>query len=98
MAINVEVFSSPGCGKCAQAVQVLRAVAEEFGPDKVQWRQVNILEELDHAVEVGVLTSPAIAVEGKLVFAGLPSVRDLRNYLTSILSGGESHDRVASAD
>lgn len=81
MVIKVEVFSSPGCGKCAQAVQVLRTVAEEVGPEKVQWRQVNILEELDHAVDVGVLTSPAIAVNDKLVFSGLPSLKQLREYL-----------------
>lgn len=97
MVINVEVFSSPGCGKCAQAVQVLRTVAEELGPEKVLWRQVNILEELDHAVDVGVLTSPSIAVNGKLVFASLPSVKDLREYLNKKL-GEEFHDHTTIAD
>ncbi|MHB1566323.1 MAG: thioredoxin family protein [Acidiferrobacter sp.] len=87
MVVEVEVFSSPGCGKCAQAVQLLRAVAEELGPEKVRWRAVNILEELDHAVDVGVLTSPAIAVNGKLVFSGLPSTKDLRDYLNKTLRG-----------
>lgn len=97
MTIEIEVFSSPGCGKCAQAVQVLRTVAEELGPEKVQWRQVNILEELDHAVDAGVMTSPSIAVNGKLVFAGLPSYKDLREYLNKAL-GGEAHGHTTIGD
>jgi len=36
--IKIEVFSSPGCGKCGQARTMLKAVAEELGADKVQWR------------------------------------------------------------
>ncbi len=76
--LKVEVFSSPGCGKCAQAKAVLRAVAEEFGPDKVAWREVNILEEIDYAVALGVMSSPAVAIDGQLVFSSLPSAGQLR--------------------
>jgi len=32
-----------------------------------------VLDELDRAVELGVLTLPAIAIDGELVFAKLPS-------------------------
>lgn len=83
--VEVEVFSSPGCGKCAQARAVLKAVAEELGQDKVTWRDVNILEEMDYAVELGVMSSPAIAIDGKLVFASLPSADKLRAELRSRL-------------
>ena len=79
--LKVEVFSSPGCGKCAQAKAVLRAVAEEFGPDKVAWREVNILEEIDYAVALGVMSSPAVAIDGQLVFSSLPSDGQLRAEL-----------------
>ena len=76
--IKIEVFSSPGCGKCGQARTMLKAVAEELGADKVQWRDVNILEEMDYAVDLGVMVSPSIAIDGELVFASLPSVANLR--------------------
>ena len=79
--IKVEVFSSPGCGKCAQAKAVLRTVAEELGPDKVAWREANILEELDYAVALGVMSSPAVAIDGQLVFSSLPSAGKLRAEL-----------------
>lgn len=75
--VKVEVFSSPGCGKCAQAKAVLKVVAEELGQDKITWREVNILDEMDYAVELGVISSPAIAIDGKLVFSSLPSAEKL---------------------
>lgn len=80
--VKVEVFSSPGCGKCAQAKAMLKTVAEALGPDKVSWREVNILEEMDYAVDLGILSSPAIAIDGELVFSSLPSADKLRAALS----------------
>ncbi len=76
--VKVEVFSSPGCGKCAQAKAMLKTVAEALGSDKVTWREVNILEEMDYAVDLGIMSSPAIAIDGELVFTSLPSAYKLR--------------------
>ena len=87
MTINVEVFSSPGCGKCGHAKDVLRTIAQEMG-DQIAWREVNILEELDYAVRLGVMSTPAIAVNGKLVFTALPSAAKLRQALAQALSEG----------
>lgn len=88
--IKVEVFSSPGCGKCYQAKAMLKAVAEELGADKIVWREVNILEEMDYAVDLGVMASPAIAIDGELVFASLPSAARLRAELDRRLKQGNA--------
>jgi glutaredoxin len=88
--IKVEVFSSPGCGKCTQAKVVLKAIAEELGQDKIAWRDVNILEEMDYAVELGVMSSPAIAIDGSLVFSSLPSATKLRAELHKHLAQAAS--------
>lgn len=79
--LKVEVFSSPGCGKCAQARDVLREVVESLGTDKVSWREVNILEEMDYAVDLGIMASPSIAIDGKLEFTSLPRASTLRAAL-----------------
>ena len=84
--IKVEVFSSPGCGKCTQAKTVLKAIVDEIGQDKITWRDVNILEEMDYAVELGVMSSPAIAINGKLMFSSLPSAAKLRAALDKQLA------------
>ncbi len=81
MSIKIEVFSSPGCGKCGHAKDVLRKLVLEIGAEKMQWRVVNILDEMDYAVEIGVLSTPSIAIDGVLVFTSLPSAKKLRAEL-----------------
>lgn len=83
--VKVEVFSSPGCGKCVQAKTLLKAIAEELGQDRLTWRDVNILEEMDYAVDLGVMSTPAVAIDGELVFAALPSAGKLRAELETRL-------------
>lgn len=85
MSLKIEVFSSPGCGKCGHAKDVLRKLADELGGGSINWREVNILEELDHAVSLGVLSTPSIAINDELVFSSLPSVKKLRTELLSRL-------------
>lgn len=78
--MKVELFYTPGCEKCGDSKDALRATAIEFMPDLV-WRELNVLDEIDHAVELGVLTVPSIAIDGKVVFSSLPTCRQLRREL-----------------
>ncbi len=94
MSIKVEVFSSPGCSKCGHAKEVLRRLAEEIGGGRIEWREVNVLEEMDYAVSLGVLSTPAIAVDGELAFTGLPSARKLRADLEARLSAVQQEARA----
>ena len=87
MSIKVEVFSSPGCGKCGHAKDVLRQIAEQMGGDKISWREVNILDELDYSVSLGVMTTPSIAIDGELVFSSLPSAKKLQTEINKRLQG-----------
>jgi thioredoxin 1 len=78
--VKVELFYAPGCGKCVETKADLRATAEATAAG-VQWREINVLESLDYAVELGVLTLPAVAIDGALVFASLPTPAQLREEL-----------------
>jgi thioredoxin-like negative regulator of GroEL len=78
--MKIEVFYSPGCKECAAAQANLKAAAHEANA-RVEWRELNVLDELDYAVELGVLALPAIAIDGKLVFSSLPTPRQLRKAL-----------------
>lgn len=84
--LTIEVFSSPGCGKCGHAKDVLKNLANELGGEKIQWREVNILDEIDYAIELGVLSTPSIAINNELVFSSLPSAKKLRAELESRLA------------
>lgn len=79
--MKIELFYTPGCEKCADARDGLKAAAEQVAPGII-WRELNALDELDYAVEVGVVTLPAIAIDGKLVFSSLPTPRQLQRELT----------------
>ncbi len=81
MSIQVEVFTAPGCGKCGRAKDVLKAVVETWSDNGIEWREVNILDEIDYAVRLGVLSTPAIAIDGELVFTALPSEKKLRQLI-----------------
>jgi thioredoxin 1 len=78
--MNVELFYTVGCSKCADAREELKSAARQVVPDVV-WREVNVLDELDYAVELGVMTLPAVAIDKKLVFASLPTPAQLTKAL-----------------
>ncbi len=94
MTIKVEVFASPGCTRCGQAKDMLRKVAEEIGGGRLTWREVSVVDELDYAVKLGVLSTPAIAVNGRLVFTALPSAKKLRAALETELRKSFSQPSV----
>lgn len=82
----VELFYSPGCTSCAAAQASLKAAA--LGAvESLEWRELNVLDELDYAVELGVLTLPAIAIDRELVFAFLPTVEQLREAIKRRTAG-----------
>ena len=83
--IKVEVFSSPGCSRCGQVFDILQTITQELGAERIEWREVNVLDELDYAVELGVLSMPAIAIDGELVFKSHPSIGKLRESLETRL-------------
>ena len=84
--MKVEIFYTPGCSECVAAHAKLRAMAQE-AVREVEWRELNILEELDHAVELGVITLPSIVIDGKLEFTSMPTVEQLRRALIQRVQG-----------
>ncbi|MCZ7566131.1 MAG: thioredoxin family protein [Burkholderiales bacterium] len=86
MTIAVEIFSAPGCTRCARARGPLKTVVEALGANRATWREVDVLAETDYAVALGVVATPAIAIDGRLAFAALPSPQRLRAELVRRLA------------
>jgi thioredoxin len=78
--MKVEIFHAPGCTECVAAHAKLRAAAQEAVKD-LEWRELNVLDDLDYAVELGVISLPSIVVDGELVFTSTPTVTQLRQAL-----------------
>ena len=83
--IQIEVFASPGCNRCGQALDLVDKITREIGTERFAWRKVDVLDELDYAVELGVLSMPAIVINGELVFRRRPTADILRDELKSRL-------------
>ncbi len=72
MKLKVELFTANICSRCERAKSDLSAVVKELGEERCDLSFVDVVENHDYAVELGVLATPALAVNGKLVFAPLP--------------------------
>ena len=74
------MFVIPGCSECVAARARLRAAAQEVAKN-LEWRELNVLDDFDYAVELGVMTLPSIVIDGELVFSSTPTVAQLRDAL-----------------
>lgn len=74
-AVCVELFFAGGCSKCAEARDALRAATESSG--RALWKEVDVGKEPHRAVDTGVVATPAIAIDGDLVFTSLPTTAQL---------------------
>ncbi len=83
--MRIELFYAPGCQKCANARDGLRAAAQEVIPGVI-WRELNALDELDYAIKLGVTILPALAIDREVAFSSLPTPRQLREALKQRLT------------
>lgn len=58
---SVEFFTSSGCKRCAAAKRTLLDLIDELGRQNFTYREVDIVEEVDYAVNLGVLGTSSIA-------------------------------------
>lgn len=79
--MKVEVFNAKGCGNCGTSIQALKEAVASATGGQADWREIDIVEQIDYAVELGVLSVPAVAIDGRLVFAKLPTTAQLLTAL-----------------
>jgi len=70
-------------------------MACNLGAEKIEWREINVLDSIDYAVELGVLSTPSIAINGELIFAHLPSSKKLHQELMSQLDKDEKVKKIS---
>lgn len=85
-AVSVEFFFAGGCENCAKAREALRKAAESTAG--VVWKEIDIGRSPHQAVDMGVLSTPAIAIDGRLVFKSAPSPAELKSALQALASRG----------
>ena len=86
--LQIELFSAPDCPHCGRALDLLQRVTRSWPEGTLDWRVVDVVAELDQAVAMGVLATPAIAIGGELVFTALPGEERLKEALRRGIEAG----------
>ena len=78
MAVSVIEVLGPGCPRCHETHRVVRHVVDEAKLDCVVRKE----ESVERMIELGVLKTPAVVVDGEVVLSGrIPSSADVRRLL-----------------
>lgn len=81
MSVEVELFTASWCPRCTSAARKLSRIIGELNDDSLTFKVVDVLDELDRAVALGIVSTPAVAIDGELVFCALPAEDVLRERL-----------------
>lgn len=85
--MKIEVFYADGCGNCTSSRRDLKKAVLTAFPTGAAWSEIDIVKNIDYAIELGVLTVPAVAIDGALVFTKLPTAQQLVSELTTRAKG-----------
>lgn len=71
MSIEIKVLG-PGCSKCKQLDRLVRSVVEENAIDA----EITKIEDIVEIMNYGVMMTPALLINGKLVLKGYVPSKD----------------------
>ena len=86
--IYVEEFMSPGCVGCPAVKQMLKELSEEL-KGEITVEEVDITVDTTRASQYGIMSVPAIAINGELKFMGVPKREELKKTLEEELETDE---------
>lgn len=79
----VELLMTPGCAGCPQAERIVAQVVGEF--DAADWEELDITASPEKGIEHGVMSVPAVLVDGALLSTGIPDRDELRERIRAAI-------------
>ncbi|MCR4337692.1 MAG: thioredoxin family protein [Candidatus Omnitrophica bacterium] len=76
---TLEFFSDPICFCRDKAKSLITKILQDFSD--ISFKEVNILTESERAQEIGVIMSPTLVLNGKIIAIGLPEENQLKKIL-----------------
>ena len=85
MTIEIKILTAPGCTKCDRTQAMVQKFVEQEAQDfpGLSYRTIDVAESPEIGARYGVLSIPAIIINDKLVFRGVPKEKALREQLES---------------
>ncbi len=86
MAIEITILTAPDCSTCDQAKAVVQKIVEQGGREftGLSYQTIDVAESPEIGTRYGILSTPAIIINDKLAFRGVPKEKALRKKLDSI--------------
>lgn len=76
--MEIKVLGS-GCAKCKTLERITREAVEELKLDAT----VEKVEDIQKIMDYGVMFTPALVIDGKVVFSGkVPKLKEMKEILT----------------
>lgn len=85
-SVTIEVLTAAGCTHCQRARSLVKDAVSEINDSRLHYREINILDDIDYAVQLGLISAPGIAVNGELVFPARPSKAKLLRFIRDRLA------------
>jgi len=86
--VYIEDFMSPGCVGCPAVKEMLKSLSEELSGE-ITVEEVDITVDTTRAAQYGIMSVPAIAINGVLKFMGVPEKQELKKALMEELERDE---------
>ena len=86
--VYIEDFMSPGCIGCPAVKEMLKSLSEELSGE-ITVEEVDITVDTTRAAQYGIMSVPAIAINGVLKFMGVPKKEELKKALMEELERDE---------
>ena len=68
----------PGCANCKRLLEVTKQAVKEAGHET----EIEYVTDIQKMVEMGIIQTPALAINGKVVMAGfVPDVKTIKNKI-----------------
>lgn len=75
----------PGCMKCKKTAEHVQQAVAESGTDAL----VEKIEQIERIMAFGVMTTPALVIDGQVRLAGrVPSVEEVKKLIAAAAAGG----------
>lgn len=72
--MNIQVITAPGCIKCHDLIDMLGALS-------VRFQAIDITRHPKYLSKYMIMTAPALIIDGRLAYTGVPTRRRLERLL-----------------
>ena len=79
---RVQPLSTPGCAGCVHTKHMIADVRAKF--PELDWEEIDLTEQPELAARYGIMSVPAIVIDGTLEFTTVPQPDALRTKIAAV--------------